>query len=433
MTMRADPFTIAQGQYPASVRLGPKMNRRLILGSAGLLLALATNVAAANGPTNHNAPVTACRPGTIRQIKRIALGLQTKRVSTQGNCGSSIAIIGGTSRDIWGGNYNIWAGNYNNGLWHSTDQLRTWRLVWQGPAGSHVERALRTSSRAVLIEVVDSNGAHRIMRSATRVAHRFKTTFNLPTGSFLHFSTSWGQYSAVGGSRRTIYAAEYGDHPDPVHLWASHNDGRSFSTILSLRGRTSGVADRIRHFHGVFLDPYSHKLWVAIGDNTPEPRIGYSNDGGRSFTWVTQGTYPQSRAVSLMFAKDAVYWGTDVPERAGTLYRWDRSTGDITSVITGLREPFFDARQSKGWFVQLSQVSTKNDDYIGDDYVHVLVGHGSSWRHVRTPWRRNSVHKQEHVSPWGVTSPDVSGCFWTSLPYLAKSNVIKNIQLCLGR
>jgi hypothetical protein len=345
----------------------------------------------------------------------------------KGTCQSSIAIIGGTRGDIWGA-------NYSNSLWHSTDDLRTWRRVWQGPLGSHVERALRTTSGHVLIEIATASGTHRILRSTTRTARRFISTFVLPAGSFLHFTTSWGQYSPVGSKRRTIYVAEYGDHPNPVHLWASTNDGRSLAPLLSLPGRLSTSSNRVRHFHGVFLDQFTKWLWVAIGDNTPEPRIGYSADGGHSFTWITQGDYPRSRAVGLMFARDAVYWGTDVPERPGALYRWDRSTGSITQIIAGVRAPFFDARQAHGWFVQFSEVSTKqNDGYIGDDYVHVLVGNGSKWRNVTTPWKRNSAHRHQKVAPLGVTPPDASGCFWLSLPYLARSDAVDNIKLCLGK
>jgi hypothetical protein len=403
------------------------MKRLLASGVIGLFL-LGVSAAGAKAPQTVSSPATTCSPRVDRLNRSIAPTLRMVRASlTQGTCRSWIAIIGGGRDDIWGA-------NYNNGLWHSSNELRTWRLLWQGPTGSHVERTLRTASGTVLIELVDAMGNRRIMRSTTPRARRFTTALVLPTGSFLHFTTSWGQYSVLGGKRRTVYVGEYGDHPDPVHLWASTNDGRSFRTIFTLRGRTSGATDRARHFHGVFVDPFTKWLWVAIGDNGPEPRIGYSRNGGRSLTWITRGIYPQSRAVALMFAKDAVYWGTDVPERPGGLYRWDRSTGEIAPVLQGLREPFFDARQSRGSFVQFSQISTKeNDGYIGDEHVHVLVRSRSGWRHVSTPWTRNPVHKQRNVSAWGVTRPDAAGCFWMSLPYLVRSDSVENFKLCLGK
>jgi hypothetical protein len=371
---------------------------------------------------------TQCVPSVSHSKKRIAPGLQIVQTSSsKSRCGSSIAIIGGTKGDIWGF-------DYDGGLWHSSDDLRTWTRVWHGPAGSFVPRALRTASGHVLIEVGGASGSDRIMRSTTRAARRFSTSFVFPRGSALHFATSWGQYSAVGAKPKTIYVGEYGDHPDPVHLWASTNDGRSFSSVFTLPGRTSGSPDRVRHIHGVFLDPFTRWLWIAIGDNTPEPRIGYSNNGGRSFTWITQGVYPHSRAVALMFTRDAVYWGNDVPELPGGLFRWDRSSGAITTVLTNLREPWFDAIQSHGWSVQFSEISTKEDDgYIGDEHLHVLIGNRSNWRSVTTPWVRSPAYRHFKVAPLGLTQPDSTGCSWLSLQGLAGANGAKNIKVCLGR
>jgi hypothetical protein len=377
----------------------------------------------------HSVDATRCSPSVARTNKRIAPGLRMVRVSAaKGTCKQSwIAVVGGTGRDIWGF-------NYDGGLWHSTDDLQHWNRVWQGPPGSFVERVLRTASGHVLIEVGFGSRSHRIMRSTTKSARRFTTSLVLPPRSSLHFATSWGQYSAVGAKPRTIYVGEYGDRPNPVHLWASTDDGRSFTSVFSLPGRSTTSSERVRHFHGVFLDPYTKTLWVAIGDNTPEPRIGFSSDGGRSFTWITRGTYPQSRAVGLMFTKDAVYWGTDVPELPGGLYRWDRSGGAITKVSGNLDEPYFDARQSRGWSVQFSEISTKLDDgYIGDEHVHVLVGTGSHWYYVTTPWVRNAALTDAKVAPLGMTQPDATGCFWFSLPNLAGSAPVRNIKVCLGR
>jgi hypothetical protein len=399
----------------------------LVLGVATLFVLVALDSASVHAPRAEALAATTCRPSVVHSKKRLAAGLRVTRVSkSKGTCRSWIAIIGGTRRDIWGA-------NYSNALWQSTDDLRTWQLVWLGPAGSHVERALRTASGRVLIEVVTATNAHRIMRSTTRSARRFATTFVLPSGSFLHFSTSWGQYSPTGSKPRTIYISEYGDHPNPVHLWASANDGRSFKSVFALPGSTTTSPDQVRHVHGVFLDPYTRWLWVAIGDNPPQPRIGYSKDGGRNFTWITDGNYPCSRAVGLMFTGSALYWGSDLPDRPGALCRWDRATGAITQAITGLREPYFDARQSHGSFVQFSEISTKeNDGYIGDEFVHALVGTKGNWREVTTPWTRNAAHKQAKVAPLGLTSPDASGCFWLSLPNLGRTETPWNIKVCLG-
>jgi hypothetical protein len=404
------------------------MMKTVAFGALTVLLLGGTAAAGVTTPRAKRSGLERCAPQQARSHRQITVGLRVVRTSARrGKCPNSIAVIGGTAGDVWGFD---WEG----GLWESRDDLRTWRLDWRGPKDTFVERAMRTRSGHVLIEVGYSGsktGPRRIMRSADTSARRFKTTFTLPLGSSLHFASSWGQFSAVGAPPNTVYVGEYGDHPNPVHLWASTNDGRSFKTVFSLPGENTGSPDRVRHVHGVFLDPFTKWLWVAIGDTTPEPRIGYSKDGGRTFTWITKGVYPQSRAVDLMFASDAVYWGTDVPEIPGALYRWSRTTRSITTVLTSVREPYFDARQSRGWYAQFSEISTKeNDGYIGDEHVHVLVGNRAGWRRVTTPWTR--TNKLGKIAPAGATTPNAAGCFWMSLPGQPGSDGFTNIKLCLG-
>ena len=48
---------------------------------------------------------------------------------------------------------------------------------------------------------------------------------------------------------------------------------------------------------------------------------------------MTDGSYPESRVVDLMFDSNAVYWGTDSPDVPAGLFRYDRSTGQVTQVM----------------------------------------------------------------------------------------------------
>jgi len=135
-----------------------------------------------------------------------------------------------------------------------------------------------------------------------------------------------------------------------------------------------------------------------------------------------------------MFTNGGVYWGTDVPEQPGALYRWDRSSGEITAVLRNVREPYFDARQSRGWLVQFSEISTaENDGYIGDEHVHALLGNRARWRRITTPWVRRPDNKHSKVAPMGLTQPDSNGCFWLSLPNVVGADGVKNLEVCLGR
>jgi hypothetical protein len=71
---------------------------------------------------------------------------------------------------------------------------------------------------------------------------------------------------------------------------------------------------------------------VTIGDTGTEPRIGYTDDDGGAWTWITQGdggtgdAYLRSRAVGLMFLPDFVCWLSDVPDFPTPVWRWDRAS-----------------------------------------------------------------------------------------------------------
>jgi hypothetical protein len=96
-----------------------------------------------------------------------------------------------------------------------------------------------------------------------------------------------------------IYLAEYPLDGEAARVLVSE-DGVHWSTFV----RRSDV----RHFHGVFRDPYTGSLWGTTGDTDEESTIGRFIDGefravgGGSQTW---------RAVELAFTPDAVLWGMD--------------------------------------------------------------------------------------------------------------------------
>ncbi len=95
------------------------------------------------------------------------------------------------------------------------------------------------------------------------------------------------------------YLAEYplGDEPATVLV---SDDGRTW--------REFATRDDVRHFHGVFSDPYGGSLWATTGDADGECAIG-TLDGG-DFRPVGRGSQ-RWRAVGLAFTPDAVVWGMD--------------------------------------------------------------------------------------------------------------------------
>jgi hypothetical protein len=97
-----------------------------------------------------------------------------------------------------------------------------------------------------------------------------------------------------------LYLAEYTLDDRPARILGS-DDGDETWTV---RVRS----DEHRHFHGVFRDPYSDRVWVTAGDSDTESAIGVLEDG--TFRSVGRGSQ-RWRAVGLAFTAEAVLWGVD--------------------------------------------------------------------------------------------------------------------------
>lgn len=89
----------------------------------------------------------------------------------------------------------------------------------------------------------------------------------------------------------------------------------------------------IRHIHGVYYDPFEGHLYCTTGDRGAECRIVRSRDGFKTVETVGAGDETW-RSVSLLFTKDAIYYGTDAEFEQNRIYRLDR--------FSGKREPLAD-------------------------------------------------------------------------------------------
>ncbi|MEM3465812.1 MAG: hypothetical protein QW566_04990 [Candidatus Jordarchaeales archaeon] len=120
-----------------------------------------------------------------------------------------------------------------------------------------------------------------------------------------------------------IYVGEYflnNSRNNPVRLLKSKDGGRSWEVLQSFKN--------IRHIHCVQYDPYEKSLWMGTGDKDDESKIMFSEDYGE--TWKAIGSGNQTfRTVSLLFAEDYVYWGTDTPARQSYICRYKRRDGAI--------------------------------------------------------------------------------------------------------
>jgi hypothetical protein len=96
-------------------------------------------------------------------------------------------------------------------------------------------------------------------------------------------------------------------------------------------------AGSVRHIHAVQYDPFSGAVWVATGDRDRESVIGClspatSREPQAKLTVIASGSQ-QTRAVSLIFTPEYVYWGSDGGRdsdvTSNCLYRWSRTENRI--------------------------------------------------------------------------------------------------------
>ena len=118
-----------------------------------------------------------------------------------------------------------------------------------------------------------------------------------------------------------IYFGEYFNNPDRESLNIYKYDVRS--SRLNVVYQFSPGA--VRHIHAIYFDPFDNCLWCLTGDLPGECRILRSFDGFSTLEDVGQGDETW-RAVSLLFTKEAIYYGMDAEYQKNHVYRWDRKT-----------------------------------------------------------------------------------------------------------
>jgi hypothetical protein len=110
-------------------------------------------------------------------------------------------------------------------------------------------------------------------------------------------------------------------------VYASPDGGSTWKVAYSF------LPGSIKHIHAVQEDPYSHKVWVCTGDTDSESMIMTLDADGGNSTIVGAGAQ-RWRAVQLVFAEDAVYWGADTLNEDNGLWQWSRKTGELKRIYS---------------------------------------------------------------------------------------------------
>jgi hypothetical protein len=90
-------------------------------------------------------------------------------------------------------------------------------------------------------------------------------------------------------------------------------------------------ANSIKHIHGIYFDRFTDSLICLTGDDDSECRIIRSRDGFRTMEIVGEGDETW-RAVSILFSESSMFYGTDAEYRANEIFRYDRASGERTSL-----------------------------------------------------------------------------------------------------
>jgi len=132
-------------------------------------------------------------------------------------------------------------------------------------------------------------------------------------------------HGGIAVTSKTICFGEYGHNPnrEPVPIWTSNDDGRSFSIAKEL------VEQKIKHIHGIYADKFNESLWIVTGDFDGECYVIESHDSSfMKLNWYGDGSQ-KWRPVSLFFKPNEIIWVMDSPIQKAYLQIFNREKKTI--------------------------------------------------------------------------------------------------------
>lgn len=187
---------------------------------------------------------------------------------------------------------------------------------------------------------------------------------------------------------------------------------RLFNSEDGLRWRVAHTFEHVRHIHSVFYDHYSGALWVATGDADQEAAIWRSEDGFRTAERVVHGSQ-QTRAIAMLFAAESIYFGSDTPNEANHLYRYDRVSGNLEQ-LAGVAGSVFHCSRVGRWLLFSSAVEPSSVNLSRQAMLYASPD-GSEWKvlatHNKDCWPPRLFQYGQLVLPSGEND---TGCYWYS-------------------
>lgn len=124
-----------------------------------------------------------------------------------------------------------------------------------------------------------------------------------------------------------IFFGEYFQNVEKVavNVYGSMDGGRTWEVVYTF------PAGNINHVHGLFLDPYTDRIWVLTGDRENECIIGWTDDEFKTLHEVLRGGQ-EYRSCHLFFYKDCIVYATDSQYIENEIRKIDRKTLEITKL-----------------------------------------------------------------------------------------------------
>ncbi len=124
-----------------------------------------------------------------------------------------------------------------------------------------------------------------------------------------------------------IFFGEYFQNMEKVavNVYGSMDGGRTWEVVYTF------PAGNINHVHGLFLDPYTDRIWVLTGDRENECIIGWTDDEFKTLHEELRGGQ-EYRSCQLFFYKDFIVYATDSQYIENEIRKIDRKTLEITTL-----------------------------------------------------------------------------------------------------
>jgi hypothetical protein len=309
-------------------------------------------------------------------------------------------------------------------LYMSTDNGMNWHKLLELPLSlkSYIQALLPISRRLFRQDV------HHVvpLSDSVLVAFAFKNIFvcNYRDGKVL------GTPTAIIGSRplsvcltpdHNLYYGEYHGNPDrkPTNIFCSKDNGFSWFSVYQM--------EDIRHVHGVFHDPYTNALWVTTGDTDEECGIWTTINHFKTLDRVAGGSQ-NTRAITLLFTQSHIYFGSDIPHKANSIYRFERRSGRIDKLQEVEGPVFWGCKIGNALFfstaVEPSQINTSRSASLWCSLDGVSWSHVSKFR--KDIWPMKLFQYGQILFPFGENTTD--DLFIT--PYATEmNNTVQRIKI----